>query len=66
MSYQQQLTPWVVHKLLPNLKHLTITRFRRRPDAEAYLKVLVQSQPYSEFAITFDSGEHGFVTQAES
>ncbi|MBW4583377.1 MAG: hypothetical protein KME42_27755 [Tildeniella nuda ZEHNDER 1965/U140] len=66
MSYQQQLTPWVIHKLLPNLKHLTIIRFRRRPDAEAYLKVLIQSQPYSQFAITFDSGEGSFATQAEA
>lgn len=66
MSYQNQLTPWVVHKLLPNLKHLTITRFRRRPDAEAYLKVLTQSQPYAQFAITFDSDESSFVAQSES
>ena len=66
MSYQNQLTPWVVHKLLPNLKHLTINRFRRRPDAEAYLKVLTQSQPYAQFAITFDSGETSFSAQAES
>ncbi|MBD2033993.1 hypothetical protein H6F86_00580 [Phormidium sp. FACHB-592] len=66
MTYQHQLTPWVVHKLLPNLKHLTITRFRRRPDAEAYLKVLNQSQPYAQFTITFDSGESNFAAQAES
>ncbi|XHX77454.1 MAG: hypothetical protein RBJ76_23925 [Stenomitos frigidus ULC029] len=66
MSYQQQLTPWVVHKLLPNLKHLTITRFRRRPDAEAYLKVLVQSQPSAQFTITFESGENSLAIQAES
>ncbi|PSB24549.1 hypothetical protein [Stenomitos frigidus] len=65
MSYQHQLSPWVVHKLLPNLKHLTITRFRRRPDAEAYLKVLKQSQPHSDFAITFDAGVNELVAQAE-
>ncbi|MBW4473627.1 MAG: hypothetical protein ACAF41_23170 [Leptolyngbya sp. BL-A-14] len=65
MSYQQQLSPWVIHKLLPNLKHLTITRFRRRPDAEAYLKVLMQSQPQAQFAITFDAGSTEFATQAE-
>jgi len=65
MSYQQQLSPWVIHKLLPNLKQLTITRFRRRPDAEAYLKMLVQSQPHSQFAITFDRGHGEYAAQAE-
>ena len=65
MSYQQQLSPWVIHRLLPDLKHLTITRFRRRPDAEAYLKVLKQAQPHSDFAITFDAGSSEFATQAE-
>ncbi len=30
MSYQQRLNPWVVNKLLPNLKQLTVSRFRRR------------------------------------
>ncbi len=66
MSYQQQLSPWVIHKLLPNLKHLTVTRFRRRPDAEAYLKVLRESQPQSQFAIIFDSGRTDYAASAES
>ena len=65
MSYQQQLSPWVIHKLLPNLKQLTVTRFRRRNDAEAYLKVLRQSQPNSQFAIIFDSGKSELAGQAE-
>ena len=57
MSYQQQLSPWVVNKLLPNLKQMTITRFRRRPDAEAYLKMLQSSQPECQFAIIFEGGK---------
>lgn len=65
MSYQQQLSPWVIHRLLPDLKHLTVTRFRRRPDAEAYLKVLKQSQPQSHFAITFDAGVAELAAHAE-
>ncbi|HEY9906658.1 MAG TPA: hypothetical protein V6D18_03495 [Thermosynechococcaceae cyanobacterium] len=64
MSYQQQLSPWVVYKLLPNLKQMTVTRFRRRPDAEAYLKMLQSSQPQSRFTITFDMGGE-LVSQAE-
>ncbi|WP_421655122.1 hypothetical protein [Leptothermofonsia sp. ETS-13] len=62
MNYQQQLNPWVIHKLLPNLKQLTVTRFRRRNDAEAYLRVLKQTQPHAKFAITFDVGQ-GEVSQ---
>lgn len=56
MSYQQRLNPWVVNKLLPNLKQLTVNRFRRRNEAEAYLKALQQMQPQSEFALLFDVG----------
>ena len=65
MSYQHQLSPWVIHKLLPNLKQSTINRFRRRNDAEAYLKVLKQSQPHAQFAITFDSGQNELIGQAD-
>ena len=65
MTYQQQLNPWVIHKLLPNLKQLTVTRFRRRNDAEAYLRVLKQAHPHAQFAITFDVGQGELVAQAE-
>lgn len=65
MSYQQQLNPWVIHKLLPNLSQLTVTRFRRRNDAEAYLRVLKQTQPHANFAITFDGGRGDYAAQAD-
>jgi hypothetical protein len=65
MNYQQQLNPWVIHKLLPNLKQLSVSRFRRRNDAEAYLKVLKQDHPQAEFAITFDVGQAELAAQAE-
>jgi hypothetical protein len=57
MNYQNQLTPWVIHKLLPNLKQLSVSRFRRRNDAEAYLRVLQRSQPNERFEIIFDAGK---------
>lgn len=56
MSYQQKLSPWVIHKMLPNLKQLAVIRFRRRNEAEAYLKVLQQMQPHARFALAFDIG----------
>jgi hypothetical protein len=65
MNYQHKLTPWVIHKLLPDLKQLTVSRFRRRNDAEAYLKVLKQVQPNAHFAITFEMGQPEYAAQAE-
>lgn len=65
MSYQQRLNPWVIHRLLPNLKQLTVNRFRRRTDAEAYLRVLRQVQPHAKFAITFESNQGELVALGE-
>jgi hypothetical protein len=65
MNYQQQLNPWVIHKLMPNLKQLTVSRFRRRNDAEAYVRVLRQAHPHLQFAITFDVGQGDYVGQAD-
>jgi hypothetical protein len=54
MTYQEQLNPWVIHQLLPNLTRTTVSRFRRRNEAEAYLKVLRQIRPNVQFAIAFE------------
>jgi hypothetical protein len=66
MTYQQQLSPWVIHKLLPNLSQTAVSRFRRRNEAEAYLKLLKQHQPQGEFAITFDVGRGELASQAKA
>lgn len=61
VNYQQQLHPWCIVRLLPNLKRLTVARCRRRGDAEAHLKLLRQ-QTAADFAIVFDpaaSAEEG-------
>lgn len=55
MRYQEQLTPWVVYQLLPNLERQVVTRFRRRNDADSYLKVLKQTRPNTEFIVAFDA-----------
>jgi xanthine dehydrogenase molybdopterin-binding subunit B len=65
MTYQQKLSPWVIHKLLPNLKQLAVYRFRRRHDAEAYLRVLQATQPHVKFAISFDVSDVNLVGQGE-
>jgi hypothetical protein len=54
MKYQEQLTPWVIYQLLPNLDRQIVTRFRRRNDADSYLKVLKQTRPNTEFVVAFD------------
>jgi hypothetical protein len=54
MNYQDQLNPWVIHQLLPNLTQNTIARFRRRTEAEAYVKVMQQMRPNIQFVIAFD------------
>jgi len=54
MSYQEQLNPWVVHKLMPDLKQSIVARFRHRNDAEAYLKIVRRMVPQSRFAIAFE------------
>ena len=54
MSYQEQLHPWAIFRRLPNLQCQLIERFRRRNDAEAFLKTLKRLQPESEFEIVYD------------
>jgi hypothetical protein len=34
MSYQEQLHPWVVYRLLPNCQRVMVDRFRKCNDAE--------------------------------
>jgi hypothetical protein len=55
MNYQEQLTPWVVYQLLPDLQRQAVIRFRRRNDADCYVKVLKQTRPKAEFMIAFET-----------
>ncbi|MGJ3250005.1 MAG: hypothetical protein ACFE0J_02570 [Elainellaceae cyanobacterium] len=54
MNYQEQLNPWVVHQLLPNLTQQTLARFRRRNEADAYLRVMKQMRPHLRFTVAFE------------
>lgn len=54
MTYQEHLSPWVIHQLLPDCQQQAIARFRHRNDAEGYLKAMSQMRPSSRFAIAFD------------
>jgi hypothetical protein len=65
MTYQDKLSPWVVNKLLPNMKQMTVNRFRRRNDADAYLKMLRQMNPHDEFSVTFDMGNGQYASMSK-
>ena len=54
MNYHERLSPWTIIRLQPNLRHITIARFRRRGDAEGYLRVLQRMMPQMKFVIVFD------------
>jgi hypothetical protein len=56
MNYFDQLHPWCLMRLLPNLQNRVIARFRRRNDAEAHMRVLRQQVPTSRYEIVFDVG----------
>lgn len=55
MNYKEQLNPWVIHHLSADLTRSTVSRFRRRNEAESYLKVIQQLRPRAKFAIAFES-----------
>jgi hypothetical protein len=55
MKYQEQLTPWVVYQLTSDLQRQVVIRFRRRNDADSYLKVLTQTRPNAKFIVAFDA-----------
>jgi hypothetical protein len=55
VTYHDQLNPWVIHQELPNLQNQSVVaRFRRRNDAESYLKLIKQMKPTAKYAISFD------------
>jgi len=58
MSYSDQLRPWVVYRLLPNCQRLMMERFRKRNNAEEYVRVMRQMQPEAEFDIVFETYPH--------
>lgn len=56
MNYQDQLSPWIIIRLQPNLQHVIVARFRRRSDAEGHLRILKRMLPQMQFVILFDIG----------
>ncbi len=57
MTYQEQLSPWMVQQQLPNVENRVLARFRRRGDADAYLKLMKEMRPSLALSVIF-STEH--------
>ncbi|MBI4783956.1 MAG: hypothetical protein HY785_21940 [Oscillatoriophycideae cyanobacterium NC_groundwater_1537_Pr4_S-0.65um_50_18] len=54
MSYRDALAPWCIIQHLPKMQHAVIARFRKRNDAEDYLKVVKRLNPAIAYEIVFD------------
>lgn len=52
-KYSQQLHPWCIIRLLPNMQRTTVNRFRRRNDADEHMKVLRRLNPQATYIIIF-------------
>lgn len=53
-SYRSRLSPWCIIQHLPNMRHQIIARHRKRPDAEAQLRLLRQLSPSQTYELMFD------------
>ena len=54
MRYRDALAPWCIVQHLPQMQHTVIARFRKRSDAEEYLKVVKRLNPAIAYEIMFD------------
>lgn len=59
MTYREQITPWLVVRLLPEMQRQLLARFKSRSDAEGYAQTLRRSQPHDQIVVCFDSSETG-------
>jgi len=54
MIYRDSLSPWCIVQHLPKLQYALVARFRKRNDAEDYVKVLRRMNPAIVYEIVFD------------
>jgi hypothetical protein len=54
MKYQAQLTPWVIYQVSETEERVPLSRFRRRNDADAYMKHLSAVRPNVNLIVAFD------------
>ncbi len=54
VSYKDRLNNWAIARLLPNMQHTIVGRFRSRSDADGHLQCLRQLMPDASFEVVFD------------
>jgi hypothetical protein len=54
MNYQQKIKPWAIFRILTPV-NTCVARFKKRSDAEEYLKILRRLSP-GIYQIVFDLG----------
>lgn len=59
MTYREQITPWLVMLLLPDLQRQLLARFKSRSDANGYAQTLRRSELHAQIVVCFDSGQEG-------
>ena len=53
-NYRNRLHPWCVIRLQPQMQRTVIGRFRKRSQAEEYLKIVRRLMPTATHEIVFD------------
>jgi hypothetical protein len=56
-SYRTALSPWAVFRCLSPATNICVARFRKRNDADEYIKIIRQSIPEATFEVVFDKQE---------
>ena len=54
MTYRASLHPWCIICHLPNAQTIIVARFRKRNDAESYLKTFKQVTPEAIYSLIFE------------
>ncbi|WP_424097485.1 hypothetical protein [Moorena producens] len=54
-TYRDRLKPWCVIRHLPKRQRITVARFNRRSDAEAYQQALNRLLPNFNYVVIFET-----------
>jgi len=57
MTCNKRLSPWVIVRLLPNMRQVIVGRFCTRSDADGHLQVLQRLLPKNQMVVVFDVDE---------
>lgn len=54
MTYRDSLHPWCVIRHLPNAQRVVVARFRKRGEAEGYVRSLQRMTPDAVYSLIFE------------